>query len=265
MKIYQIDAFATRVFRGNPAGVVPLERWLPDETMQQIASEMNLSETAFFAPTPGGDADFHLRWFTPRREVELCGHATLASAHTLFEHLGFAGDRASFTSEHAGTLGVSRAGDVLTLDFPARERQEIEAGASFVRALGQQPACVYRTGTDLMAVFDNKRQVHAVEPDARAIAELDARGVIVTAPGAGHDFVCRFFAPRCGIDEDPVTGSAHCSLVPYWAQRLGKNELASHQVSARGGEIACRLDGDRVHLGGRCVTFFVGEIGADLG
>jgi len=264
MKIFQIDAFTSRPFHGNPAAVVPLESWLPDDTMQAIGAEMNLSETAFFVPTPHGTADFHLRWFTPRREVELCGHATLASAHALFHHLGFAADRVTFTTGQAGPLAAVRDGDAITLDFPARGREEIDVGAEFVRALGQHPARAFRTGTDVMCVFDLKREVHAIEPDFRALAALDARGVIITAPGAGHDFVCRFFAPRYGIDEDPVTGSAHCSLAPYWGDCLGKTELTSHQVSARGGEIACRLVGDRVHLTGRCVTVFEGAFALDL-
>lgn len=258
-KVFFVDAFASRLFTGNPAAVVPLETWPDDGAMQSIAMEHNLSETAFFAPTRGG-ADFHLRWFTPRREVALCGHATLATAHVLFEHLGFGKESVRFTTERSGVLGVAKVGSLLELDFPARPCERIEPPAGLNEALGRAAAECYRAGEDVLAVYDSKRHIHALEPDFRALSRVETRGVIVTAPGAGHDFVSRFFVPRYGIDEDPVTGSAHCALTTYWAARLGKRELTAHQVSARGGEIACRLAGDRVHLGGRCVTYLEGTI-----
>jgi len=241
MKLYQIDAFTSRLFAGNPAAVVPLESWAPDETLQSIAAENNLSETAFFVPSKnsGGEsgADYHLRWFTPEVEVQLCGHATLASAHVLFEHLGHAGGSVSFSTVHAGVLGATKNEDTITLDLPARGHEPTELETPLIRALGRQPHEVYISGENLLCVFDSKRDVHEIEPDAHALAELDCFGVIATAPGSSHDFVSRYFAPKAGVIEDPVTGSAHCSLAPFWSKRLGKSRLAARQVSKRGGAI----------------------------
>lgn len=264
MKLYQIDAFTNRVFAGNPAAVVPLEAWPEDERLLAIAAENNLSETAFFAPAGGGPADYRLRWFTPEVEVQLCGHATLASAHVLFEHEGFSGDVIRFDTVHSGVLTATRRDESIVLDLPGRPHEAMDVQTSLVRALGRQPAEVYRSSYNLLCVFDNKRDVLEIEPDASGIRALDAFGVIATAPGTRHDFVSRYFAPKAGVIEDPVTGSAHCSLAPYWATRLGKNRLTAHQVSKRGGEMICEVDGDRVRLVGRAVTYMHGEIAADV-
>ena len=259
---FVVDAFTDRPFTGNPAAVVPLDRWLPDELMQSIAVEMNLSETAFFAPTPGEDTDFRLRWFTPVQEVDLCGHATLASAHVLMSRLEPARRRVVFQSR-SGPLGVDREDDKLVLDFPARPAAPIEdpALATLVaEATGVEPLALLR-GRDLVAVCGHADQVRTMRPDFGRIAVLGSYGLIVTAPGDGpYDFVSRFFVPAQGIDEDPVTGSAHCALVPYWAARLGKTSLSARQVSRRGGDIACTLVGDRVRLGGTAVLVASGRL-----
>ncbi len=261
MKIYQVDAFSARLFHGNPAAVVPCEAFPTDEVMQQIAAENNLAETAFFSPVSGGVAGrYRLRWFTPELEMDLCGHATLASAHVLWTELGETSGTIVFDSR-SGPLPVARKGDLISLDFPARPGVPAVVTDALVRALGRPPSAVYRS-RDLMCVYENKRDVHELTPDMAALARIDALGVIVTAPGAGHDFVSRFFAPGAGVPEDPVTGSAHCTLVPYWAGRLGKVDLAAHQVSRRGGELFCRYDeaGGRVHIAGKATTYLRGEI-----
>jgi PhzF family phenazine biosynthesis protein len=260
MKLYQVDAFTRRRFHGNPAAVVPMEVFPEDTKLQAIAAENNLSETAYFTPVSGRPGSFNLRWFTPTVEVDLCGHATLASAHVLWSELGFAGDQIAFHSR-SGELRVARDSDRYVLDLPEKLGERVEVSNDVIRALGREPAEVY-VDSYTMCIFENKRDVHEVEPDMRAIAGLDAHGVIVTAPGAGHDFVSRFFAPALGVPEDPVTGSAHCALVPYWSRRLGKKELTAHQVSHRGGELWCRWDdaAHRVHLGGHAVTYLRGEI-----
>jgi PhzF family phenazine biosynthesis protein len=263
---FVVDAFTDRPFTGNPAAVVPLDRWLPDELMQSIAVEMNLSETAFFAPTPGEDTDFRLRWFTPVQEVDLCGHATLASAHVLMSRLEPGRRRVVFQSR-SGPLGVDREpgpeGDKLVLDFPARPAAPIEdpaLAALVAEATGVEPLALLR-GRDIVAVCGHADQVRTMRPDFGRIAVLGSYGLIVTAPGDGpYDFVSRFFVPAQGIDEDPVTGSAHCALVPYWAARLGKTSLSARQVSRRGGDIACTLVGDRVRLGGTAVLVASGRL-----
>jgi PhzF family phenazine biosynthesis protein len=260
MKIYQVDAFTSRLFAGNPAAVVPLDDWLPDELLQSIAAENNLSETAFFVKGGEDGADYHLRWFTPGLEIKLCGHATLASVHVLQNHLGHATDHVSFSTRYSGIVNATREGNTISLDFPARPHEKIEEPMDFLPALGRQPTEVYRSLYNLMCVFENKREVHEIEPDPMAIATFDAFGIIATAPGSGHDFVSRYFAPRAGVNEDPVTGSAHSSLAPYWAQRLGKNRLTAHQVSWRGGDMVCEVRGDRVDLIGAAVTYLEGEI-----
>lgn len=258
LKLYQVDAFTSRLFGGNPAAVVPLEDWLPDETLQALAMENNLAETAFFIPHKGPEADFHLRWFTPTLEMDLCGHATLAAAHTLKRHLGYKPDSVRFMSR-SGLLAVRAEGDRLVLDFPARPGRRTDSIADVSAALGRTPSEVW-SARDLMAVFEREEDVRELIPDMAAIEKLDAFALIVTAPGAHCDFVSRFFAPRAGVPEDPVTGSAHCTLIPYWANRLGKSELHARQVSPRGGELFCRLAGDRVQIGGRCVTYLEGAI-----
>lgn len=260
MKIFQIDAFTSRLFSGNPAAVVPMEVWAPDEKLQSIASENGLSETAFFVKRDGGESDYHLRWFTPSVEVTLCGHATLASAHVLFEHLGFRDEIITFSTQKSGNLTATRRDGSIVLDFPARPHEPAGVTTQLVRALGRQPVEVYRSLYNLLCVFDSKRDVHEIEPDLREMLALDAFGVIATAPGASHDFVSRYFAPRAGVPEDPVTGSAHCTLAPYWAKRLGKNRLAARQVSKRGGEMVCEVDGDRVRMIGNAVTYLEGTI-----
>ncbi|MEZ6243623.1 MAG: PhzF family phenazine biosynthesis protein [Phycisphaerales bacterium] len=260
LKLLQIDAFTSAVFKGNPAAVVPLDAWLADETMQAIALENNLSETAFFVPSENASADFHLRWFTPALEVALCGHATLASAHALWNHLGHAGDTLRFSTTRSGVLRVTRDDDLIVLDFPAYTLEPADISTPLVRALGRQPTELFTAGPKLLAVFENKRDVIEMEPDFRAVADLGHLSVIVTAPGAKHDFVSRFFAPHAGIDEDPVTGSAHCALAPYWSQRLGRKELSAHQVSKRGGVLRCVDHGDRVHVAGHATTYLEGQI-----
>jgi len=262
LPIYQVDAFADAPFEGNPAAVCPLAEWLPDKVLQAIALENNLSETAFFLPR--GDA-FDLRWFTPKIEVELCGHATLATAHVLFAELGYEEGAIRFDTR-SGRLTVRRtqSGD-LEMDFPATpvpEVKDAETLAQVAAALGAQPLS-WHAGVDGMAVFADAATIAEMAPDMGRIAALPVRGLIVTAPGApdsGFDFVSRFFAPGVGVAEDPVTGSAHCRLAPYWAARLGKSELRARQMSERGGTVLCRIQGDRVLLGGRAVTFMRGAI-----
>jgi predicted PhzF superfamily epimerase YddE/YHI9 len=258
LRFFQVDAFTSRLFAGNPAGVVPLDAWLPDETLQNIAMENNLAETAFIVPEAAVQSDFHLRWFTPAVEMDLCGHATLATAHVLKTELGFASDRIRFRSKSGG-LTVSTEGDRLVLDFPSRSGVPIDVFPELTAALGARPTSAIRS-RDLMAVYETADQVRALMPDMVRVAALDAFAVIVTAPGADCDFVSRFFAPSAGVPEDPVTGSAHCTLIPYWAQRLGKREMLARQISARGGELHCRAAGDRVHIGGRSVTYLEGII-----
>lgn len=262
MKLYQVDAFTGRMFHGNPAAVVPLEVWPPEDSfMRAIAAENNLSETAFIVPRSAGEEDYAIRWFTPTEEVDLCGHATLASAHVLWTELGFESDSIVFASR-SGPLTVSRRDGLLELDFPESSLEPAGVSTPLVRALGRQPAEAYR-GKDLLCVFDNKRDVHELEPDFAALARVEGvRGVICTAPGASHDYVCRFFGPAVGVNEDPATGSAQCMLAPYWSKRLGKTTLAAHQVSARGGEMTCRVNdpAGRVKIAGHAVTYLKGEI-----
>jgi PhzF family phenazine biosynthesis protein len=263
LSIYQIDAFADALFAGNPAAVIPLDAWLPDEVMQAIAAENALSETAFFVPE---DEGFRLRWFTPTVEVPLCGHATLASAYVLFKHLDFAGETIFFETL-SGPLRVHRGGDgLLTLDFPAHPAPPMPVPADVAAAVGAEPVGAL-AGRSPVLVFETAEEVLDLAPDLPALARTSiARGepgVIVTAPGpAGSDvdFVSRCFFPAEGIDEDPVTGSAHTVLVPWWAGRLGKTELVARQASARGGTLWCRLAGERVEISGRCVDYLRGEI-----
>jgi PhzF family phenazine biosynthesis protein len=255
LSLYHCDAFAGRVFAGNPAAVVPLERWLDDHTLQAIAAENNLSETAFFV---GGRGQYEIRWLTPATEVDLCGHATLAAAHVVMTSLEPGSKTVSFRSK-SGPLMVTRDGDLLARDFPARPPLPLPVSEALVLAIGRKPREVW-TARDLMAVFDGEEEVRSLRPDRERLAELECFGVIVTAPGHEVDFVSRFFAPRQGVPEDPVTGSAHCTLVPYWARRLGKPRLYALQVSARGGELHCEDRGDRVKIAGRVVQYLEGTI-----
>ena len=255
MKQYQVDAFASRVFHGNPAAVVPLESWLDDAVLQAIADENNLSETAFFVPSTKG---YHLRWFTPRSEVDLCGHATLASAHVLFEHLGYAKQAITFETR-SGDLTVERQGRLLVMNFPARPPAPCAPPDALLKALGRSPLEVL-AADDYIVVLEGEEAVRSMTPDLEIISGLDLRGVAITAPGKDVDFVSRFFAPKHGVPEDPVTGSSHCELTPYWAARLGRTELKARQVSRRSGEILCKLSGDRVILSGQAVTFMEADI-----
>lgn len=257
LPLFQIDAFTSELFRGNPAAVVVLEAWLPDATLQAIGLENNLSETAFIVPR---DGTFELRWFTPEVEVDLCGHATLAGAHALFHHGYARGSEVVFHCRQAGRLTVNRDGDLLSMDFPARPPAVSTLDrAAVAEALGAMPSEMV-AARDLLAVFDRQSDVEALRPDFAKVRALDTFAVIVSAPGDRSDFVSRFFAPRAGIDEDPVTGSAHCTLVPYWSRRLGKPELHALQVSRRGGELYCLDRGERVAIAGRAVEYLRGEI-----
>ena len=255
IKQYQVDAFAQQVFEGNPAAVCPLDTWLDDATLQAIAEENNLSETAFFVPNQNG---FALRWFTPLAEVDLCGHATLASAHILFEELGYSNPSIEFETR-SGKLMVERRQGKLVMDFPALSTKQCAAPKALIDGLGKQPVKVLAS-EDYIAVFENEAAIRALAPDLSMLNQLDLRGVIVTAPGDQVDFVSRFFAPKLGIAEDPVTGSAHCELTPYWAEKLGKTSLRAFQASRRGGFIECELRGERVLLSGTAVTFMRAEI-----
>lgn len=253
--IYQVDAFASRLFAGNPAAVCPLEEWPEDSVMQAIAAENNLAETAFFLRHGDPHA---LRWFTPALEVDLCGHATLASAYVVFEYLDRSAHAVRF-STRSGELVVRRQAELLALDFPARPPAQCEPYPALAAALGKPPRELWES-RDYMAVYDTEEQVRALEPDMKALAAVGHFAVIATAPGRSSDFVSRFFAPASGVDEDPVTGSAHCTLTPFWARRLGKSELHALQVSARGGELFCRDHGDRVEIAGGAVPYLEGFI-----
>ncbi|MDR3437075.1 PhzF family phenazine biosynthesis protein [Telmatospirillum sp.] len=255
--LYQIDAFTDRLFAGNPAAVCLLDHWLADATLLSIAAENNLSETAFLVRQ---GEDYALRWFTPTVEVDLCGHATLASAHLILDRLEPGRGSVAFHTQKAGVLTVSRRDGWLSMDFPARPPKPTLHLPQLAEALGREPFCVLKA-RDLMAVFDSPEDVVQLTPDFAAIAALDCWAVIATAPGRdGIDFVSRFFAPGHGVPEDPVTGSAHCTLVPYWAKRLGKTDLLARQVSARGGTLHCQLAGDRVILAGQAILYLEGRI-----
>jgi PhzF family phenazine biosynthesis protein len=256
LDIYQIDAFASRPFTGNPAAVVPLDKWLPDDVMLDIAMENNLAETAYFVKSENG---YDLRWFTPSVEMDLCGHATLASAFLIFEHLGTSESTLRFQTR-SGELTVEKKDGKYVLDFPSRAGVATEAPAGMIEALGgAAPKEIYKS-RDYMLVYESEADVLAIKPDFNSLMKADKHAVIVTAPGDSSDFVSRFFAPELGVPEDPVTGSAHCTLIPYWADRLGKNELFARQVSQRGGEIYCELIGDRVKMAGDAVLYLKGEI-----
>jgi PhzF family phenazine biosynthesis protein len=256
LRLFQVDAFASRVFAGNPAAVVPLDDWLPDATLQSIATENNLSETAFFV---GAAGDYHIRWMTPEDEVDLCGHATLASAWVVFNEVEKGRAEVRFRSR-SGPLRVSAEADRLALDFPSRPPEPADGAVEAVAAaLRVRPRAVLAS-RDYLAVLESEEEVRALRPDMAKVAALDRMAVIATAPGRDSDFVSRFFVPSLGIPEDPVTGSAHCTLVPYWSKRLGKTSLFARQVSARGGELWCEDRGERVRIAGRCVKYLEGTI-----
>ena len=257
MTIYQVDAFADQLFSGNPAAVIPLEHWLDEELMQKIAMENNLSETAFFVKT---DEGYHLRWFTPTFEIDLCGHATLASAYIIKTFIEPPVKEIHFTTQKAGVLKAVCGDGLYTLDFPARMPVPSEAPELLLKCLDiMQPLDVLRS-RDYMVVLENEEAVRNITPDFNAMKQLDAVGVIVTAKGETADVVSRCFYPGAGIPEDPVTGSAHCNIVPYWSQKLGKDELFCKQLSARGGDLQCQLVNDRVMLSGKCVLYMTGDI-----
>ena len=254
LKIYQVDAFASAIFEGNPAAVIPLEKWLPDKIMQNIALENNLSETAFFIHIENG---FYIRWFTPLAEVDLCGHATLATAHVIFNYLNFSKNEIQFESK-SGILKVKHANDLLWLNFPVSPLIETDIPENFNKAFQFQPVKCLKGRDDYMLIFKNENEILNLEPDFNLISET--RGIITTSISDEFDFVSRFFAPALGINEDPVTGSAHTMLIPYWSKVLGKNELIAKQISKRGGILHCKNIGKRVEIGGKVVTYLVGEI-----
>lgn len=254
--LYQVDAFTREVFRGNPAAICPLEGWLPEATMQSIATENNLSETAFFVREGNG---YRLRWFTPAVEVDLCGHATLASAWVLFNKLGHADDSVTFHTL-SGKLEVARQGDLLVMDFPARPAKPVEPCVGLLEALGGAPEAVL-AARDHLVVYASAAEVRELQPDMARLQGTDSYAAIATAPGEGdYDCVSRFFAPTQGVPEDPVTGSAHCTIVPYWAERLGKSTIRAYQASSRGGELMCELQGDRAAIAGNCAFYMQGTI-----
>lgn len=257
LKIYQVDAFAEQVFQGNPAAVVPLDNWLEDDLLQKIAMENNLSETAFYLKD---DDHIILRWFTPSTEVDLCGHATLATAHVLFNHEGHIGDLIIFFSPRSGKLTVKKIGDKMMMDFPKDDVSPIELTDELLKPFDPKPTEGFKGKSDYVLIFENEEMIKNLEFDLHLISKIKARGVIVTAPGKTVDFVSRFFGPQVGVPEDPVTGSAHTTLIPIWSKKLGKTSLSARQLSQRGGFLKCVLKGDRVEISGQAVTYMQGEI-----
>lgn len=256
INIYQVDAFTDKVFGGNPAAVCPLDSWPEDKTLQSIAAENNLSETAFFVAT---DDAFQIRWFTPEVEVNLCGHATLASAHIIFNELGHTKASIQFHSK-SGLLQVYKNENFLTLDFPTAELSQAIIKGDFSEAIGKMPIGLFHGNNKLLAVYEKEEDIVNIHPNFEKLSKLDYMGVIITAPGSHSDFVSRFFAPRVGINEDPVTGSAHTLLIPFWADHLNKTELHAFQLSRRKGELFCEYKEDRVWISGHAVTYLKGEI-----
>lgn len=253
--IYQVDAFTNRLFGGNPAAVCPLDDWIADETMQAVAAENNLSETAFPVKREGY---YDLRWFTPKAEIDLAGHPTLATAYVIFQVLEPELTEVEFRTQ-SGPLTVKRDGDRMVMNFPSRPGQPCAVPEALLKGLGLPPKELFRA-RDYLAVYETEEQVKAMQPRMDLLMQLDCTGIIITAPGNSVDFVSRFFAPRHGIPEDPVTGSAHCTLVPYWSKRLGKQDLTALQVSERVGELFCKDSGDRVEIAGQAVIYMKGEI-----
>ena len=257
-KIYQVDAFADSLFAGNPAAVCVLDEWMSEETMQSIAMENNLAETAFIVKeTPG----YHIRWFTPETEVALCGHATMAAAFVLYRYYDFQEDTIPFYSEKSGPLPVEKGQDgILTLDFPADIAVETPPVTLLIEAMGKTPGICLKGRTDYLLIYRAERDIRSLNPNLFLLNQVEARGIIASAPGDEVDFVSRFFAPQSGVGEDPVTGSAHTTLTPYWAKILGKNNLEAQQLSKRGGSLSCELRGDRVRISGRVVPYLTGKI-----
>lgn len=255
--IYQVDAFTNERFKGNPAAVCPLDSWLPDAVMQNIAAENNLAETAYIVSSGN---EYEIRWFTPTVEVDLCGHATLASAYVLFNELSFGGEQINFISHRSGPLSVTKNGSILALNFPVDTLSELSLSPEFAIGLSQAPVKVFKGKTDYLFVYNSEAEILALQPDFEPLKAHSVRGIIVTAPGETTDFVSRFFGPACGVNEDPVTGSAHTTLTPYWSSVLGKTELTARQLSLRTGDLTCKLVGDRVEIAGEAVLYLRGEI-----
>lgn len=262
IKLYQIDAFTGKLFSGNPAAVCILDTWLPEELMQNIANENNLAETAFLVPK---GPDFEIRWFTPTVEVDLCGHATLASAFVIFNILDFPDSIVRFHSPRSGWLPVEKKDEWLFLDFPTDKLEPVpnEQHTIIEACIGIKPIELYKGKSDFIALIESETALQRLQPNFAEIAKLQARGLILTSKGDGVDFVSRFFAPQSGIDEDPVTGSAHTSLTPLWAKKLGKNNMVAHQLSKRGGQLICEFKNDRCLIGGKARLYLTGEINLD--
>ncbi|HEX8737436.1 MAG TPA: PhzF family phenazine biosynthesis protein [Pyrinomonadaceae bacterium] len=258
LQIFQVDAFTKKPLGGNPAAVCPLQEWLRDETMLKIAAENNLSETAFFVSQ---DDFYEIRWFTPNVEINLCGHATLATSFVIFNCLKLEDEIVKFYSSRSGNLSVEKQDELLILNFPKYGLNEIEIMPELTAALGKTPLKMWETqGNMTMLLFETEEDVKALQPDMSALSRIDFDEFIVTAKGENSDFVSRLFAPRIGIPEDPVTGATHCSLIPYWAEKLGKEKLYARQLSKRGGELFCELNGERVRIGGNAALYLKGEI-----
>lgn len=258
LKIYQVDAFADKAFEGNPAAVIPLEFWLNDQLMQQIADENNLSETAFYIPHEDG---FQIRWFTPEVEVDLCGHATLATAYVIFQHEGFSGKFIKFISPKSGVLEVNLEDDgLITLNFPIDKIQRVEIQEEIIAGFSSYPNELWRGSSDYLLIYENQMEIQNMTVDFSELAKVDTRGFIITAPGDQVDFVSRWFGPRVGVSEDPVTGSAHTSLTPFWSKKLNKKDLTAIQLSKRTGRLFCSLLGERVKISGRAVTYMIGKV-----
>jgi PhzF family phenazine biosynthesis protein len=257
LPIFQVDAFTGHLFGGNPAAVCPLDQWIPDEKMQSIAMENNLSETAFFVPF---EDHFHIRWFTPVHEVDLCGHATLATSHVLFNHLGWNKPEIRYESR-SGILIVRKETNRMTLDFPVDILHKVETPPLLEKYLGVKAVETFMGKTDYMVVVRTQKEVEGIVPDQKGLAEFPVRGVIVTARGEECDFVSRFFGPQSGVPEDPVTGSAHTTLTPYWSEKLGKTDMEAIQLSKRRGYLHCNVKGSRIEISGNAVTYMAGEIG----
>ena len=257
LKIYQIDAFSDQVFRGNPAAVCILNEWLEGSTMQLIAAENNLAETAFVV---FNGKDYAIRWFTPQVEVDLCGHATLAAASVLYKYYNVKSSVITFETQKSGQLKVKKTDKKLELNFPADSIKKVETPILLLKALKYKPIETYKGKTDYLLIFDSQTEIEALKPDFKQLVKINARGIIVSSRGNEVDFVSRFFAPQVGIDEDPVTGSAHTTLTPYWANKLNKTTLTAQQLSKRKGDLLCTWDGDRVKISGHAVTYLIGEI-----
>jgi PhzF family phenazine biosynthesis protein len=257
LKIYQIDAFTDAIFGGNPAAVCPLERWLPDDVLQKIAMENNLAETAYYVKR---ENDYEIRWFTPAVEVDLCGHATLATAYVLYNYEQHDSGEIIFHSSRSGKLTVNKQGEMLTLNFPTDKFEKVSITPDLQKGFDRQPVEIVKGKTDYMFIFKTEEEIRDLKPNLQELAKWDVRGVIATAKGEKSDFVSRFFAPQCGIDEDPVTGSAHTTLTPYWSAKLNKKELSAVQLSMRKGNLTCKHLNDRVEISGKAKTYLIGEI-----